>query len=198
MSIKKIHLALVVLTSLIFALANLYLRQYWIAVFALVIGACWLLVEKYSIELIFNLFFVGFIWLAARGSINDLPIPLMLFGLCTNLAAWDLSRFQARIREFKVQNPHPRLVTKHLQKLLITICLGYVLALIPTFISLSMNFVVVVVLSLLILFALRQSVITLRNDKSDDIKNNDKESGKNGNQESTPPKTLYKRLESRR
>lgn len=198
MSIKNIQLALVILTSLVFSLAHLFLREYWIALFALSLGACWLLVEKYKVELLFNLVFVGFIWLAVRGCLNELRIPLMLLGLCTNLAAWDLSRFQTRIRQYAVQNPEPKLVKKHLRILTITLCLGYILAIIPTLIKLPMNFVVVMVLSLLILFALRKSVITLRNEKAGDIKNNNEASRKNGNQENTNIKTLYKRIESRR
>jgi hypothetical protein len=121
MNIKKIQLALVIIITLLFSTAFLYLREYWIALFALAIGVSWLLVEKYKIEFLFNLYFTGFIWLAARGCINDLPIPLMLFGLCVNLAAWDLTRFLARIRQCNMQYPEPGLVKKHYAQLIITI-----------------------------------------------------------------------------
>jgi len=166
MNVKKIHQALVILTALIFALSFLFRREYWIALSAIAMGVCWLLTEKYKIGLLFNLFFVGFCWLAGRGSIDGLPAPLMLFGLCTDLAAWDLSRFLARTSECKVINPDPALVKKHLRKLGGSIVIGYILALIPTFIKLRVNFMVVIVVSLLILFFLGRSMIILRSQKT--------------------------------
>ncbi|MBN1536465.1 MAG: hypothetical protein JW908_07020 [Anaerolineales bacterium] len=167
MNTTKIHTTLVVLASLVYALPYLFLREYWITLFALAIGVCWLLVEKYKIEVFFNLFFIGFVWLAVHGCLSGLPLPLMLLGVCINLAAWDLTRFQDRLRKIKIQNPEPRLVKGHLQNLLLTLCLGYILALIPTMIQLSMNLVVMIILALFLLFTLRKSVITLRSDKND-------------------------------
>lgn len=165
MNIKKIQPALVIIITFLFSMAFLFLREYWIALFALAIGVSWLLVEKYKIEFLFNLYFTGFIWLAARGCISDLPIPLMLLGVCVNLAAWDLSRFLARIRQCQMQDPEPGLVKKHMRKLIITLCVGYILALLPITVRLSMNFMLVIVISLLIFFTLRQSLVSLRGEK---------------------------------
>jgi hypothetical protein len=169
MNTKRIEIALIVLTILIFSLSHLFTEKYWLAIASLVIGVLWVLAEIYKMSLLPHLFFVGFVGLAVIGSQNGLPAPLMLLGLCTDLAAWDLSRFQARLREFSQRNPDAELVKKHLGKLSGTICIGYILALLPLFIRFSMNFILVIGLTLLLLFALRKSILALRTERTTKI-----------------------------
>jgi hypothetical protein len=166
MSAKKIHIPLIILTALIFSLSHLFIQKYWIVLISLIMGILWILVEIYKLSFLPYIFFVGFIGLAIYGSQHGLPAPLMLFGLCADLAVWDLSRFQARIRGFTTQSPGAEFTKKHLVKLTLTICLGYILALIPLYIQFSINFGMVIVLTLLILFALRKSMLALRNEKT--------------------------------
>jgi hypothetical protein len=165
MTPKRIPIALIVLTTLIFSLSHILSGKYWIGLASCVIGVLWVLAEIYKMALLPHLFFASFIGFAAVGSQNGLPVPLMLFGVCTDLAAWDLSRFQTRIREFTKRNPGAEIIKKHLVKLTATIGIGYILACLPLFIRFSMSFIIVVVLTLLTILVLRQSILIIWNEK---------------------------------
>ncbi len=170
MTPKRTLIALIILTTLIFSLSHIFTEKYGVGIASFVIGVLWVLAEIYKMSFLPHLFFAGFIGCAVIGSQNGLPVPLMLLGLCTDLAAWDLSRFSARMREFTKRNPDAGLIKKHLGKLTITLCLGYVLAVLPLFFRFSLSFVAVIGISLLLLYTLRKSILALRNEKTANTK----------------------------
>jgi hypothetical protein len=158
----KIVYGLIILTSAILAVANIALQAYLIAVLAIISGAIWLLLQVKTKEAPHSLFFVVFLGLTLLGSLRNLPIPFMLLALTLDLAAWDLSRFQTRINSEEQSASKTALELKHAQKLAITVSIGFVIALLPTYVHLSLNFVVFLLVLLLLMLILRKSILYLR------------------------------------
>lgn len=162
--IKNILLGLIMVTTALFSLAYLLAGQFPVAVFSLIAGAVWLALEARQQESAPSLFFLLFFGLAAVGGSIHLTLPVLLAGLCANIAAWDLSRFRTRIGNRAEGEAKALLESKHLQKLSLTTGLGFIIALLSTFVSISLNFVILVVLTLAMLLALRTSLLYLRKD----------------------------------
>ena len=102
------------------------------------------------------------------GGLQKLPILLMLFGASTTLAAWDLSRFRARVAEAGPGTIPGALETQHLRKLAVTAVSGFGIALLPLAVTVSLNFLVLIVLVLLTMWVLRRSILQLRDATDDD------------------------------
>jgi asparagine N-glycosylation enzyme membrane subunit Stt3 len=162
--IKNILLALIIATTALLSLLYFSVGLYPTAGFSLIAGVAWLALEIRQKESLPTVFFLLFLALVVLGALNHLPLPLMLAGLCANLAAWDLSRFAARIREGVEDEPKRILESKHIQKLLITTGAGFAVALPPAFASLSLNFLTLVVVMLVVMLMLRASLLYLRQD----------------------------------
>jgi hypothetical protein len=165
MMTKRIVLSLIVVTTLTFSLAYAAIQQYLIAVLALVTGLIWLKLEYGQEHPFAAMFFLFFLGLAVLGSLSDLSPLVTLFGICADLAAWDLSRFQARATYARTREIEPPLETRHFQRLFAALGIGLLIALLPTVVRLSTSFVLFSVLTLLLMFVLRASVLHLRQDK---------------------------------
>ncbi len=161
----KSLLGSIVLTSGIIMFANITLQEYLIAALAFVFGSAWLLLEIKKKESPHSVFFLFFLVLAILGSLRNLPIPIMLLALSFDLVSWDLSRFQARIRNEVTSDTKNLLEIKHLQNLAITTSIGFLVALIPVFVHISINFVIFLIIILAIMLGLRKSILYLRNEK---------------------------------
>lgn len=161
---RKMLFAAIVVTTFIFSLSHFVSMEYWIVAFSFLIGSIWLLLEIYKKSAFPSFFFASFIGIAILGSLNHTSSPMILLGLSTDLAAWDLSRFFTRIMDLMDNDAKSELYKKHLYKLSISLCIGYVLALLPVFIRLSMNFIVLFILTLLAMTILRKSILYLRNE----------------------------------
>lgn len=157
---KRVLWVLIIVTTAAFLFVYLASQQVLIAVFALGLGLSWLGIEIKGDNPITSLFFLAFLALALVGSLSNALITLL--GLSAALAAWDLSRFRTRIAD-EVETD--LLENRHLQKLAITVSAGYVIALLPVFIHLSLNFLLFSLVTLLAVFALRQAMLYFRSDR---------------------------------
>lgn len=135
---------------------------------AFALGALWLIVELRWEQPLPSAFFLIFTGLAIWGSLQGLSILLMLFGLSLTLAAWDLSRFRARVHAVDSDSIPHELEIQHLRKLALIAVAGFVIALLPLVVRLSINLVALAVLVLLLMFVLRNAVLRLRDaDRAD-------------------------------
>jgi hypothetical protein len=162
MMTKRILLRLIVVTTAVFSLASAASQQYLLSMVVLAVGLTWFTLENRQIQIATTLFFLFFAGLALVGSLNSLSGLAMLFGLSTDLAAWDLSRFRARAGKSEVE---PKLETRHLKALFPTLGTGFLIALPPMFIAISANFVVFFFLTLLVMIVLRVSTLSLHQDR---------------------------------
>jgi hypothetical protein len=145
----------------IYAAAQLYL----VAILACLIGLAWLVTENNEQRVLSSIFFLIFAGLAIGGSVNRLPIPVMLVGFSADLAAWDLSRFRERIAGKVEPAMLPALEAMHLRTLFTALGAGLALALLSTLINFSISFVALFFIILLLLLALRLSIGYLRDEK---------------------------------
>ncbi len=160
--ITKILYGLIILTNVLLTIANIVLQAYLIAGVAIISGAIWLLLQLKTNDAPHSFFFMLFLGLTLLGSLRNVPFPLMLLALSLDVAAWDISRFQARISTEEEGPSKTLLELKHLQKLAITLSLGYFVALLPTFVHFSLNFVVFLLILFLLMLTLRKSILSLR------------------------------------
>jgi hypothetical protein len=157
----------IVATTGIVAVAYLVSQSYAWALLAVALGTVWLFLEITNRPPLVSLFFLAFLSLAALGSLQNLPASVMLLGVSTNLAAWDLSRFRARIKPEMEIDMITMLERNHIQKLAPVLGIGFVLGLIPLLVTLSINFVALMCVVLLAMLVLRISVISLQDKNRD-------------------------------
>lgn len=160
--IKNTLFGLIIVTAVLFSLTNFSIELNSAAVFSLILGAAWLILEIRQQKSVVTIFFLFYLGLAIVDATNHLPMLILLVGVCANLAAWDLSRFRARIGDQGEGEARARLESKHLQRLLITTGAGFLIALVPAFVSLSLNFTSLAALTLVTLLILRASLMYLR------------------------------------
>jgi hypothetical protein len=164
--LQRTLLGVVLATAVIFSFVSVLSQDILAASVSAVIGLIWLIQEVNGKTTISTAYFVAFVGFAALGSLNHAPVPLLLLGLCTDLAAWDLSRFQQRIRDEETSDEKTFLENNHLQKLAAVTSVGFLIALVPMLMQISVNFVILLLIMLLALIALRQSILSLRGDKA--------------------------------
>jgi hypothetical protein len=162
MMTKRILLSLIAVTTAVFSLAAAASQQYLLSTIVLGVGMTWFTLENRQKQVVVTLFFLFFVGLALAGSLNSLSVLVMLFGLSTDLAAWDLSRFRARAGKSEVE---PKLETRHLKRLFPTLGIGFLIALPPMFIAIPANFVVFFFLTLLVVIVLRASTLNLHQER---------------------------------
>ena len=155
---KRILLGLIVVTTAVFSLASAASQQYLLSMIVLAAGLTWFMLENRERQIVAPLFFLFFVGLTLAGSLNNLSVLVMLFGLSTDLAAWDLSRFRARAGKSEVE---PKLEARHLKRLFPTLGIGFLLALPPMFIAIPANFVIFFFLTLLAIIVLRAFTLSL-------------------------------------
>src|SRR5690606_11014359 len=111
-------------------------------------------------------FFLAFLILTILRSIAQASVVIPLIALTTKLAAWDVSRFRARISGEAGDDDVALLATRHLQKLAVTALAGCSIGRFPVFIQLSLNFVILIIIILGIIVVLRQSVLLINGKSS--------------------------------
>lgn len=158
---KLVFWGLVALTAAFFSTVYAVSGEYMLAILAAGLGVMWLAADM-RIASQGTFFFLAFVALAVIASLSDIPVPIILLALSADLAAWDVARFRARL----TGQVEPDILTimeeRHLRVLAVTICAGFLVALLPVFVHLSLPFVTVCLLLLLALLALRQSMRSLR------------------------------------
>lgn len=160
---KLVFWGLVALTAAFFSTVYVVSGEYILAIAAAGLGAMWFTADvKFASQ--GTLFFLAFVALAVIASLSDVPVPLILLALSADLAAWDVARFRARLTGQVEPDILAIMEERHLRVLAVTICAGFLVALLPVFVHLSLPFVIVCLLLLLALLALRQSMRSLRAD----------------------------------
>jgi hypothetical protein len=152
---------LIAVTTAIFTIGYIAVQGQLLAILSFLLGAGWLVLETNERQTAISFFFLMFLGLAVVGCLQEQPIPIMLLGLTTTLAAWDLSRFQTRIGNQAEGDARDALEKNHIQKLAVTLGIGFVIGLVPVFVTISINFVVIVCVVLLAMLVLRKSVLSL-------------------------------------
>ncbi len=165
MNTKSILWGLIFATMAIFSVLYFAMQEYGLAMGAIATGVIWLALEMNGQSGFGWLFFVAFLALAILGSLKDITALVILLGFCTNLAAWDLSRFRARLAHAANPVDLPVLETRHVQKLAVTACIGYFVAVLPVLVPLSINFVILCLILLVTVVMLRQAVFSLRENR---------------------------------
>jgi hypothetical protein len=159
---KQVVLGLIAVTTLIFVAAFNAAQEYTIGAFALALGLAWAMVEAYEKRSVASIFFACFLGLAILGNLGHVPVVMMLFGLSTGLAAWDLSRFRARAVHVEHGDIAPALERTHLRKLVATMGAGFVLALLPVMFTIPMTFLGLALVTLTAIIMLRNSMRYIR------------------------------------
>jgi len=162
---KKVLFGSIILATALLAFANVALQDYLTAALAFAVGSIWLILNTNNKETPNSLFFLFFIGLAIVGSLRDIPTPIMLLAVSAILIAWDLSQLQAKLINEEESAAKTLLEVKHLQKLAITASLGFLMALIPVFVQFQTSFIIFLFIILVMMLALRKSILYLRNEK---------------------------------
>ena len=161
---KRVLWSLIVVTTAVFSLVYAVLQQPLLPAFAVGLGLLWLGLEVKGKNPLASVFFLSFLVLAIVGSLTSAPSLIILLGLSTDLAAWDLSRFQARIASEIGRGTTAALEVKHLRMLIVTASAGFFMALPPAFIHLAIGFVIFGFVMVLTMIALRRSMLYFRSD----------------------------------
>jgi hypothetical protein len=159
---KRVLWGLIIVTTAAFSLVNAVLQQPPLAALAAGLGLFWLSLEIRGRNPLTSVFFLSFLALAIVESLESAPILIILLGVSTDLAAWDLSRFQARIADEIGSSTTVTLEVKHLQKLAVTTSAGFFIALPPVFFHLAIDFVIFGCVMVLAMIALRRSMLYFR------------------------------------
>ncbi len=155
MNPKPIWGGLVLTTAALFAIAFAAQGAVVLAVVAGGLGMLWLAANANELG---TLFFVGFTLLAMIAALDGTWLPLTLLGMCANLAAWDLARFRVRLAGQKEQ---ALLKARHLRLLAVVTGAGFLTALVPVLVHVTIPFVMlsgIVLLTLLMLYLSTQSL----------------------------------------
>jgi hypothetical protein len=155
---------LIVLTAATFSAIYVISQAYLIAALSFLVGLIWLNLEMTEKSAPASIFFLFFLALAIVGTLNNIPVAISLVGLSTDLAAWDLSRFRARITKDMERENESLLESKHLQILAVAIGSGFIIALSCSFIRISISFAALALFTLLAMVGLRNSILNLRSE----------------------------------
>ena len=147
-----------------YALAGLI----YIGLAAVLIGVLWAALERRDMAGGGSPAFLLYLLLAVVGMLSAVWPGFMLLGLLAALAAWDLSRFRMRVGVVGDGEMMDALAQKHIQRLVITLGAGGMLALLPLVVSISLDFVVLAAVILALLLMLRSAVYALRSAGSAD------------------------------
>ena len=158
---KKILCGLIILTAATFSAFYLVTQMYAIATLSFALGLIWLILEMTEKDALAYVFFLFFGGLAIIGALNNIPISISLVGLSSALAAWDLSRFKARITSVMGRAIEPLSEKAHLQKLAAAIGSGCIIAVSFSFIRISISFATLALIVLLAVVGFRKSIVSL-------------------------------------
>jgi hypothetical protein len=168
MNPKHIIWGLVIVVAVLFSIIYAALGNNMLAVLAFGLGGMWLAVDAKVDGYEGTFFFLAFVALAVIASLNEALRPLPLLGLSVDLAAWDVSRFSARLAGEKDQTARAILEARHLTLLIVVIGSGFLIALLPFLFQLAIPFVIMSGLALFALLALQQSMRSLSQDHGQD------------------------------
>jgi len=158
-----ILLALAVLSMTFGALTSQFPAA---AIAPVAIGIIWALARNRLPGLVAHAGFLLFCGMAAGGITLGIAASPMLVGVVTSMAAWDVQRFQQRLKLVKKSSETDRLQQRHLRILLFTCAAGLLVGLIPLFNRQEFPFSVVFFLALFLVIMLTGAVRYLHQDRS--------------------------------
>ncbi len=168
MIVRRVLFLAIILSSAIFTLVA-GAQNATVALVVAALGGVWLFQEMTGRAPLNAAGFLVFTGVAVLGALGNASLPFLLLGMAANLIAWDLSRFRRRIREEEAGEEKDRLERSHLQKLALPVVVGSVIALLPALLTISLNFGVLIALMLIVLIALRQSLLSLHGDRKNPL-----------------------------
>lgn len=134
----------------------------WIgAALSVALGGLWLAAQQRSWRGIEALGLVGFAALAGVGVLLGLAGPILLAGLVVALVAWDLDRFAQRLQKAGHVEAERELARAHLQRLLIVVGLGQLLAMVAGGIQIPLSFGWIAGLAVLAVLGLSRAIRAL-------------------------------------
>ncbi len=151
------------LATLTLALGYALERAWLESALVIVVGLSWFIAQARGWQrLMTPLAFSALVALAAIGAWRGIGAGWMLSGMVMTLAAWDLVRFERRIREATDIEDAALLRRAHFRRLFSTLSLGLLLGGLALSLRLSLNLGGAILLGLLILFGLGRVVGVLR------------------------------------
>jgi hypothetical protein len=145
-----------------FALGSALGGLWFVALPILVLGVAWLAGQTRGWPWIASLGLVLSTVAAAAGLLVGLGAGWMLAGLVAALAAWDLHHFSHTLESVPRVEGARSLERRHLQRLLIAVGLGVLLAVVALGIRVTLGFGLVLLLGLVAVLGLSQAVAFLR------------------------------------
>jgi hypothetical protein len=132
------------------------------ALWILILGAVWLLVEIRRLRWFASFGFLACVLLAGYGLWIDLSAGWMLAGAVSALIAWDLSDFLLRVQDAAPEDEVPGLARRHLIRLAILSAIGLVLSLFSMLYRMEFSFEWAAFLALLSALGVTYLVSTIR------------------------------------
>jgi hypothetical protein len=157
----QVLVALLGLAAALLVIAFLSLGAWGRAGLVLLVASGWGLAVWRKSRL-FNLGFIGLAALAVHASALPIPTIASLASLVFSLAAWDLSEFSIRLREYDPQPGVERLIFHHLRRLAVIAGAGFLLGELALLLRLRIKFEVAIVIGLLAFLGLAQAIRYLR------------------------------------
>jgi hypothetical protein len=158
----KLVLVSIGLSAGAFALGSALGGLWFVALPILVLGAAWLAGWGRGWSWISSLGLALSTVAAAAGLLLGMGAGWMLAGLVAALAAWDLHHFSHTLEGVTRVEGEANLERRHLQRLLIAVGLGALLAIVALGIDVTLGFGLVLLLGLVAVLGLGQAVAFLR------------------------------------
>lgn len=147
-----------------FALGCVLGGLWFVALPVLILGVTWLIGQSRGWPWIAPLGLALSTVAAAAGLLLGLGAGWMLVGLVAALAAWDLHHFSHTLESVPRVEGERNLERRHLQRLLIAVGLGVLLAAVALGIDVTLSFGFVLLLGLVAVLGLSQAVAFLRSE----------------------------------
>lgn len=160
--IRALLFGSIIITAVLHAAVSVTAQDATAAIGALAVGAIWLALEWRAVRGLSWACLLALVVVAVLGSLNYAPMPLVLLALCSALAAWDLSSFNARTADVEASEAKTVMQRNHLRKLGVTAGAGFAAALIPLVAQVSISFLALCLLLLVAVVALNSTVGALR------------------------------------
>jgi hypothetical protein len=158
---RKGLLATITLSTVLLTL-GFALGQLWLEVPAVfLVGILWIVCVLREIRWVASALFAVLMGAAAIGIMAGLPHIFMLAVGCTNVIAWDLHQFEARLLDY--DDPATKEIERnHLQRVSIVLAASFVLIAINSLLRIRLQFIVLVLMTLLAILILNQIMLMIR------------------------------------
>jgi len=158
---RRLEISAIILSTLLQAGVYLFWGKPGGLVLVFVVGIIWLLTALRERLTAGTICFVFSSLLTMLSAIGSDPGALVLITWITSLAAWDLSRFNLRLRQIEPPETGVRLEKLHLTRLGYTLAAGFIAGLLAIYLRIHLSFTMAVVLGFAGLVILSIAIRTL-------------------------------------